>query len=124
MPKILRYAEYLQQTGNLADGQIALTKLMGYEDDEVERREREIKDIINRIIEKNDLAEIQKFADYRNYMSYEIIINNEEVKDGKLSKQVGYNSGAGTQIPIYADFVGGTLHALQCASQFRKTDLY
>ena len=97
--KILRYAEYLQQTGNLADGQIALTKLMGYEDDEVERREREIKDIINRIIEKNDLAEIQKFADYRNYMSYEIIINNEEVKDGKLSKQVGYNSGAGTQIP-------------------------
>ena len=54
--KILRYAEYLQQTGNLADGQIALTKLMGYEDDEVERREREIKDIINRIIEKNDLA--------------------------------------------------------------------
>ena len=98
-PKILRYAEYLQQTGNLADGQIALTKLMGYEDDEVERREREIKDIINRIIEKNDLAEIQKFADYRNYMSYEIIINNEEVKDGKLSKQVGYNSGAGTQIP-------------------------
>lgn len=50
--KILRYAEYLQQTGNLADGQIALTKLMGYEDDEVERREREIKDIINRIIEK------------------------------------------------------------------------
>ena len=97
--RILRYAEYLQQTGNLADGQIALTKLMGYEDDEVERREREIKDIINRIIEKNDLAEIQKFADYRNYMSYEIIINNEEVKDGKLSKQVGYNSGAGTQIP-------------------------
>lgn len=50
--KILRYAEYLQQTGNLANGQIALTKLMGYEDDEVERREREIKDIINRIIEK------------------------------------------------------------------------
>ena len=29
----------------------------------------------------------------------EIIINNDEVKDGKLSKQVGYNSGAGTQIP-------------------------
>lgn len=46
-----------------------------------------------------DIAEIKKFADYRNYMSYEIIINNDEVKDGKLSKQVGYNSGAGTQIP-------------------------
>ena len=97
--RILRYAEYLQDTNNLSDGQMSLTGLWGYESDEVEARESEIKDIINRIIDKNDVAEINKFADYRNYMSYEIIINNEEVKDGKLSKQVGYNSGAGTQIP-------------------------
>ena len=83
--KILRYAEYLQETNNMSD--------------EVETREREIRDIINKIIDHNDIAEIKKFADYRNYMSYEIIINNDEVKDGKLSKQVGYNSGAGTQIP-------------------------
>ena len=55
--------------------------------------------LINKIIDHNDIAEIKKFADYRNYMCYEIIINNDEVKDGKLSKQVGYNSGAGTQIP-------------------------
>ncbi len=97
--KILRYAEYLQETNNMSDGQLTLTSLMGYEDDEVEAREREIRDIINKIIDHNDMAEIKKFADYRNYMSYEIIINNDEVKDGKLSKQVGYNSGAGTQIP-------------------------
>lgn len=97
--RILRYAEYLQDTNNMSDGQLSLTSLWGYESDEVEAREKEIKDIINRIIDKNDVAEINKFADYRNYMSYEIIINNEEVKDGKLSKQVGYNSGAGTQIP-------------------------
>lgn len=97
--KILRYAEYLQETNNMADGQLTLTGLMGYESDEVETREREIRDIINKIIDHNDMAEIRRFADYRNYMSYEIIINNEEVKDGKLSKQVGYNSGAGTQIP-------------------------
>lgn len=97
--KILRYAEYLQETNNMSDGQMALTGLMGYENDEVETREREIRDIINQIIDHNDLAEIKKFADYRNYMSYEIIINNDEVKDGRLSKQVGYNSGAGTQIP-------------------------
>lgn len=32
-------------------------------------------------------------------MSYEIIVNNQDIKDGKLSKQAGYNSGAGTQIP-------------------------
>lgn len=97
--KILRYAEYLQETNNMSDGQMTFTSLMGYENDEVETREREIRDIINKIIDHNDIAEIKKFADYRNYMSYEIIINNDEVKDGKLSKQVGYNSGAGTQIP-------------------------
>ncbi|MCM1243067.1 MAG: AAA family ATPase [Roseburia sp.] len=97
--KILRYAEYLQETNNMSDGQMALTSLMGYENDEVETREREIRDIINKIIDHNDIAEIRKFADYRNYMSYEIIIDNDEVKGGKLSKQVGYNSGAGTQIP-------------------------
>lgn len=97
--KILRYAEYLQETNNLSDGQMSLTNLMGYDGDEVETREKEIKDIINKIIDKNDISEIKRFADYRNYMSYEIIINNDEVKNGKLSKQVGYNSGAGTQIP-------------------------
>ena len=97
--KILRYAEYLQETNNMSDGQMTFTSLMGYENDEVETREREIRDIINKIIDHNDIAEIKRFADYRNYMSYEIIINNDEVKDGKLSKQVGYNSGAGTQIP-------------------------
>lgn len=97
--KILRYAEYLQATNNLSDGQMTLTGLMGYENDEVETREREIRNIINKIIDHNDITEIKKFADYWNYMSYEIIINNDDVKDGKLSKQVGYNSGAGTQIP-------------------------
>lgn len=97
--KILRYAEYLQETNNMSDGQMTFTSFMGYESDEVETREKEIRDIINKIIDHNDTAEIKKFADYRNYMSYEIIINNDEVKDGKLSKQVGYNSGAGTQIP-------------------------
>ena len=96
--KILRYAEYLQETNNMADGQMTLAT-MGYGNDEVETREKEIKQIINRIIDKNDLSEVRIFADYRNYMTYEIIINNAEVRDGKLSKQVGYNSGAGTQIP-------------------------
>lgn len=97
--KILRYAEYLQQTNNIADGQMTLTGLMGYDNEETEKREQEIRDIINKIIDQNDIAEIKKFADYRNYMSYEIIINSDDVKDGRLSKQVGYNSGAGTQIP-------------------------
>lgn len=97
--KILRYAEYLKKTNKVDDGQLVFGSLYGYEDDEIEQREREIKEIINRIIDKNDVGVIQSFADYRNYMSYEIIINNADVKDGKLSKQAGYNSGAGTQIP-------------------------
>lgn len=97
--KILRYAEFLKRTNKVDDGQMVFGNLYGYEDDEVESREKEIKEIINRIIDKNDMGVIKTFADYRNYMSYEIIINNDEVKDGKLSKQAGYNSGAGTQIP-------------------------
>ena len=73
--------------------------LYGYEENEIENRENEIGELINRIIDKNALGMIQAFADYKNYMSYEIIINNADIKDGKLSKQAGYNSGAGRQIP-------------------------
>ncbi len=97
--KILRYAEYLDETNNINDGQMQFASFIGYDIDEIEERESEIRDIINKIIDHNDITEIKRFADYRNYMSYEIIINSDEVKDGKLSKQVGYNSGAGTQIP-------------------------
>lgn len=32
-------------------------------------------------------------------MQYEITISNEDIPDGKLSRQIGYNSGAATQIP-------------------------
>lgn len=97
--KILRYAEFLKKTSKIDDGQMVFGSLYGFEEDEVEQREKEIKEIINRIIDKNDMGIIQAFADYRNYMSYEIIINSADVKDGRLSKQAGYNSGAGTQIP-------------------------
>ena len=50
----------------MADGQMAFTGLMGYESDEVEAREREIRDIINKIADHNDITQIKKFADYRN----------------------------------------------------------
>jgi uncharacterized protein YPO0396 len=97
--KILRYAEFLKRTNKVDDGQMFLTKLVGFEDDEVATREIEIRELINRMIDKNDLNIIKAFADYRNYMSYEILINNAEITNGRLSKQAGYNSGAGTQIP-------------------------
>jgi chromosome segregation ATPase len=97
--KILRYAEYLKKTNKVDDGQTLINEVFGYEDDEVEAREEEIKEVINSLIDKNDRDVIENFADYRNYMSYEIIINNEEISNGRLSKQAGYDSGAGTQIP-------------------------
>ena len=97
--RILSYAEYLQKTNDMGDGQMSLMGMMEYGNEEIDSMEEQIREIINRIIEKNDSSEIKRFADYRNYMSYEIIINNDEIHDGKLSRQAGYNSGAGTQIP-------------------------
>ncbi len=97
--KILRYAEFLQETGDMGAGQRTITEAFGYDTQDVERHEKEIRAIINRLIDQDDTREIQKYADYRNYMSYEIIINKEGVKEGKLSRQMGFDSGAGTQIP-------------------------
>ena len=98
--KIITYAKYLQDTNNLVqNGQQTLTEAVGIDSTQAEEHEAEIKEIINRLIELDDDKEIKKYADYRNYMNYEIIINNDDVRDGKLSKQMGYNSGAGTQIP-------------------------
>ena len=99
--KVLNYAEYLQSANDLFDDQISFNSsgYGKYEKDEIEKRENEIKNIINKMIDKNDLSEIKRFADYRNYMSYEILVTDDTIKEGKLSKTVGYNSGAGTQIP-------------------------
>lgn len=99
--KVLKYAEYLQSSNDLFDDQISFNSAGygKYDKDEIDNLESEIKAIINKMIDKNDLSEIKRFADYRNYMSYEILVNDDLIKDGKLSKNVGYNSGAGTQIP-------------------------
>lgn len=99
--KVLNYAEYLQSANDLFDDQISFDSAGHgkYEREEIEKREKEIKNIINKMIDKNDLSEIKRFADYRNYMSYEILVTDDTIKEGKLSKTVGYNSGAGTQIP-------------------------
>lgn len=42
---------------------------------------------------------IEHYADYRNYMTYEILLTNDVLTKAKLSKQSGYNSGAEVQIP-------------------------
>lgn len=96
--RILEYADYLKKT-NRIDDQIMIGTVVGYDENEAIKREEEIKEIVNRVISKNNNDLLNDFADYRNYMEYEVIVNNEEISNGRLSKLAGYNSGAGTQIP-------------------------
>ena len=61
--------------------------------------ENEMKKIINRIVSSDDKEKIERYADYRNYMNYEILVSNDVLNKAKLSKQSGFNSGAEVQIP-------------------------
>ncbi len=97
--KILEYADYLKKTNRIDNGQMMIGAVVGYDENEAIKREEEMKEIINRIISKNNDNMLNDFADYRNYMEYEVIVNNDEIPNGRLSKLAGYNSGAGTQIP-------------------------
>ena len=100
--KVIEYARYLderEQLGGSADGQMTFDMLTSVSDEEGERLEAEMKQVINRIIEKNSEETIARFADYRNYMNYEILISNQILDRAKLSRQTGFNSGAEVQIP-------------------------
>ena len=99
--KILGYARYLKEREELgtANGQMTLDSMTVYSDDEGNDLEKDIEQIINRIVESNDKDKIEHYADYRNYMTYEILMTNDVLTKSKLSKQSGYNSGAEVQIP-------------------------
>ncbi|MCD8300090.1 MAG: hypothetical protein LUC41_02780 [Clostridiales bacterium] len=100
--KILEYARFLderEQLGGGADGQMTFEMLTSVSDEEGEKLEQEMKQIVNRIIESNNKEIIERFADYRNYMTYEILISNQVLNRARLSRQTGYNSGAEVQIP-------------------------
>lgn len=97
--KILDYAEYLKKTNRLDNGQLVLGDVVGYDEKEASNREIEIREIINKIIVMNNGDLLNAFADYRNYMEYEVLVSNDEITNGRLSKLAGYDSGAGTQIP-------------------------
>ena len=99
--KILEYAKYLKEREELgtASGQMTFDALTSYSDDKGGELEREIEKIINRIVASNDKDQIEHYADYRNYMTYEILLTNDVLTKAKLSKQSGYNSGAEVQIP-------------------------
>ena len=99
--KILEYARYLSDREKLgtSDGQMTFGMFTAVSDEEGEKLEQELKKIINRIVEKNSEEVIARFADYRNYMTYEILISNQILDRAKLSRQTGFNSGAEVQIP-------------------------
>lgn len=99
--KILEYAKYLKEREDLgtAPGQMTLSALTIFTDDKGMELENEIRRIINRIIDSNDKDQIENYADYRNYMVYEILLTNDVLNKAKLSKQSGFNSGAEVQIP-------------------------
>ena len=100
--KVIEYARYLderEQLGSSQDGQMTFSAMMSISDEKGEELEKEMKGIINRIIEKNSEETIVRFADYRNYMTYEILVSSQILDRAKLSRQTGYNSGAEVQIP-------------------------
>lgn len=99
--KILEYAKFLDEREQLGGsvGQMTFQMTVSVSDEEGLRLEKELKQIINRIIEKNSEETIARFADYRNYMTYEILISNHILQRAKLSRQTGFNSGAEVQIP-------------------------
>lgn len=99
--KIIEFAEFLDEREKLggSDGQMTLGMLASFSEEAGEQLEKDLKQIINRIIEKNSEETIARFADYRNYMTYEILISNQILDRAKLSRQTGFNSGAEVQIP-------------------------
>lgn len=99
--KILNYAKYLKdrELFGAKGNQMTLEEADAYDEEEVKKMEGEMRSIINRIIENNGKDEIEHFADYRNYMNYEILLTNDALKKARLSRQSGYNSGAEVQIP-------------------------
>ncbi len=99
--KILDYARYLKEREELGtmSGQLTFDTITDYSDDKGKVLEKEIEKIISRIVESNDKERIERYADYRNYMTYEILLTNDVLTKAKLSKQSGYNSGAEVQIP-------------------------
>lgn len=114
--KILEYAEYLKKTNRIHEDQMILSTVADFDEKEAERREKEIREVVNRIIAVNNDKVLSDFADYRNYMEYEVLVTNEEITNGRLSKLAGYNSGAGTQIP-YTIILSAALSIIYNARQ-------
>ena len=97
--KIIAYARYLDEREQLggAAGQMTLGMAAAVSDEEGEQLEKELRQII--VVRERREETIARFADYRNYMTYEILVSNQILDRAKLSRQTGFNSGAEVQIP-------------------------
>ena len=94
--KIIEYAKYVTETSNTSmNGQIS----MNYTAEQIEEMEKDIKDIVRRLIESGKEERIAQISDYRNYMSYDILMTSAVFNNARLSKQTSYESGAEVQIP-------------------------
>lgn len=94
--RIIEYAQYVADTASVSmDGQLSLE----YPQEKVEAMETDIRAIVRGMIESGKEDIIAQFSDYRNYMTYDILINNAVFHNARLSKQTSYESGAEVQIP-------------------------
>lgn len=109
--KILEYARYLKEKENLGipEWQTTMASMTSFSDEQGDELEKKLRSIIDKIVTNNDKEKIDSYADYRNYMTYEIRITNDVLKRAKLSKQSGYNSGAEVQIPYMLILISALL---------------
>ena len=108
--QIINYAKFLQERVQGSDeGQLTLESMSSISNEESAELEREIRRTINEILAAEDKNQLENYADYRNYMSYEILLSNDVLHEAKLSRQSGYNSGAEVQIPYLLILISALL---------------
>lgn len=94
--KIIDYARYVSEA---ASGQVEGQISMAYPEGRAEELEADIKQIVRGLVESGSEDAIAQISDYRNYMAYDILINNAVFHNARLSRQTSYESGAEVQIP-------------------------
>ncbi|MDO4921349.1 MAG: SbcC/MukB-like Walker B domain-containing protein [Phascolarctobacterium sp.] len=109
--KILEYAKYLEERTELGagEGELTLGGFAATDDERGEALAKELRRIIDGIMSGKSEDLISRFADYRNYMEYEILVSNAVLSKAKLSRQTGYNSGAEVQIPYLLILIAALL---------------
>lgn len=94
--KIIDYARYMSE---VVSGQVEGQLSMEYPEGRAKELEADIKRIVRGLVESGSEDAIAQISDYRNYMAYDILINNAVFHNARLSRQTSYESGAEVQIP-------------------------